>query len=261
MIASLAAAVGEILLDCSSDPDHNRTVLTFAGDPREVMDAAMAAARVAVEKIDIGSHTGVHPRLGALDVLPFVPVEGASLQDCAEMANAVGTRLWDELGVPVYLYEAAGSRRLEEIRRHAGELAPDIGQGRHPTAGAAVVGARKFLIAWNIHLKTTDIAAARAIAREVRESGGGFPAVKALGLALESKQQVQVSINSVDFEVTPLHAVFDAVAESGRRLGVEIAGSELIGMIPAAALRASEGHDLRWLNLTQDLVLENRLKR
>jgi glutamate formiminotransferase/glutamate formiminotransferase/formiminotetrahydrofolate cyclodeaminase len=177
----------------------------------------------------------------------------------------VGARIWEELKVPVYLYECAALRpeciRLEGVRRHArAGLAPDFGAGRHPTAGACVVGARKFLIAWNVNLKSENLAVAREIAREVRESGGGLAAVKALGLALPSRGQVQISMNLVDFEITPLHAVFEAVASKCLGRGIEVAGSELIGMIPAAALEASRGHDLHWLNMRPELVIENRLQ-
>jgi glutamate formiminotransferase len=264
----IVAAIGQAvpcLLDTTSDPDHNRAVLTFAGDPKEVAAAALAAVGVAVEKIDITRHTGVHPRLGAADVIPFVPVQEIGLAQCADLARETGARIWEQLRVPVYLYEAAAQRsecrRLENVRRLAQTgLPPDIGEGRHPTAGACVVGARKFLVAWNINLRTTDVEAARAIAGEIRESGGGLRAVKAMGFPLAARGQVQVSINLIDFEVTPLHVVFEAVAERCRRRGIEVAGSELIGMIPAAALDASQGHDLHWENLRPELILENRLR-
>ncbi len=269
IVAAIGQAVRELrhvtLLDTTSDPDHNRSVLTFAGAPLAVADAALAAVRAAVEKIDITRHAGVHPRIGAADVVPFVPVEDVSLTRCAELAREAGTLIWEQLRVPVYLYEAAAihpeRRRLENIRRLAlSGLPPDIGEGRHPTAGACVVGARKFLVAWNINLRTTDPETARVIAREIRESSGGLAAVKAMGFPLAARGQVQVSINLVDFEVTPLHVVFEAVAERCRRRGIEVAGSELIGMIPQAALAASEGHDLHWENFRPELVLENRLR-
>ena len=264
VVSALEEAVrgtaGARLLDSTSDEDHNRSVLTFIGSPEAVSDAAVAAVRVAVERIDLREQSGVHPRIGAADVVPFVPVDGVTLAKCADVARAVGTRIWDELRVPVYFYEAAALRpeceRLESVRRLArGELTPDVGSGRHVTAGACVVGARKFLIAWNINLRSRDLAAARAIAGEIRESGGGLRAVKALGLELGSRGQVQVSINLTDYETTPLHVVFAAVAERCRGRGIEIAGSELIGMAPEAALAASAGHDLRWENLTADRIL------
>ncbi len=269
IVNAIARAIDETprvrLLDKTSDPDHNRSVLTFAGDPDPVAGAAFEAVRIAAATIDISRHSGVHPRIGAADVLPFVPVHRVSLRDCVSLARRVGRRIQSELGIPVFLYEAAALRpeceRLEAVRRLARAGGPpDFGHGRHPTAGACVVGARNFLIAWNINLRSRDLNAAREIAREIRESGGGLPAVKALGLELESRGQVQVSVNLVDFEKTAPHVVFDAVAERCQARGIEIAGSELIGMIPAAALEASRGHDLRWLNLRPELVLENCLR-
>jgi glutamate formiminotransferase len=268
IVGKIAGAIdevhGAILLDSTSDPDHNRSVLTFAGSPSSVAEAALAAIHVAAEAIDLNRHAGVHPRVGAADVVPFVPVQGIGMDECATLARDAGCRIWNELRIPVFLYEFAAirpeCRRLENVRRlaRAGE-APDIGKGRHPTAGACVVGARRFLIAWNINLRTTDLEAARQIAREIRASNGGLADVKALGLPLASRGEVQVSINLVDFETTPLHVIFEAVAERCQERRIEIAGSELIGMIPRAALRASEGHELRWLNLSSERVLENRL--
>ena len=257
IVSSIASAVSEVegvsLLDTTSDPDHNRSVLTFAGTPLAVADAAFLAVREAIAKIDLTRHAGVHPRLGVADVIPLVPVDGITLEECATAARMLGARIWDELGVPVYLYEAAALRpeckRLESVRRLAPSgMAPDFGTGRHPTAGASVVGARKFLIAWNINLRTGDLEAAREIARGIRESSGGLPAVKSIGLPLKSRGEVQVSINLVDFERTPLYVVFEAVKEQCDARGIEIAGSELIGMIPGAALRSSVGHDLKWQN-------------
>jgi glutamate formiminotransferase len=262
---AVSRAPGAVLLDKSSDPDHNRSVLTFFGSPKSIVDAAFETIREAVDLIDITRHFGVHPRLGAADVVPFVPVEHITLERCADLAAHLAERLWNELGLPAYLYEGAARRpecrRLENIRRLAPSgLRPDVGEGRHPTAGICVIGARKFLIAWNIMLRTSDLAAAKAIASEIRESSGGIPALKALGLPLPSRGRVQVSMNLVDFEITPLHIAFNAVAESCIRRGIEIEGSELIGMIPAAALEAARGHDLHWLNLRPESVIENRLK-
>ena len=268
MIAAIEQSVsdvpGALLLDSTSDIDHNRTVVTFAGEPRAVAEAAVAAVAQAVARIDLAKHAGVHPRLGVADVVPFVPLEGATLEHCATLARETGERIWNELRVPVYLYEAAALRpecaRLENIRRAAG-LPPDIGEGRHPTAGCCVVGARGLLVAWNIILESDELGAAKSIAREIRESSGGLPGVKALGLPLPSRRAVQVSINVVDFRRTPLHVVFDAVARQCRERGIGIVGSELIGMIPQAALYATAGHDLLWLNMHPDLILEARLRR
>ena len=268
IVSSIARAVRDVpevlLLDTTSDQDHNRSVLTFGGVPEAVVEAAFRAVRTAVATIDLTKHAGVHPRIGAADVVPLVPVGGITLEECAALAARLGERIWNELRLPVFLYEAAARRpecsRLENVRRLAPTgLAPDFGTGRHPTAGAAVVGARKFLVAWNINLRTADVAFAREIARGIRESSGGLPAVKSIGLPLESRGQVQVSINLVDFERTPLYVVFDAVKKRCDERRVEIAGSELIGLIPAAALRSSEGHDLQWENFRPELVLETRL--
>lgn len=274
IIAQIAEAVastrGAHLLDTTSDADHNRSVLTFAGEPDPVCDAAFASVRAAAGSIDLMSHAGVHPRLGAADLVPFVPVTGVTLDDCANLARRVGERIWNELKIPVYFYEAAAlreeCRRLENIRRLVLNklaptgLVPDLGGAPHPTAGVCVVGARKFLVAWNINLLSTDLEFAQILARAIRESSGGLKAVKAIGLPLASRDQVQVSINLVDFEITPLHVIFDRVEELCAARDVRIAGSELIGMIPEAALAASHGHDLRWENLRPELVLENRLK-
>ncbi len=262
---AVAAVPGVKLLDTTSDQDHHRSVLTFAGAPDAVVDAAFEAVREAAARIDMSRHTGVHPRIGAADVVPLVPVEGITLEECARLARGLGARIEHELGVPVYLYEAAAlrpeCRRLENVRKLAPTgFPPDYGTGRHPSAGASVVGARKFLVAWNINLRTHDVAFARRIAREIRAASGGLPAVKSIGLPLESRGQVQVSINLIDFEQTPLYVVFDAVKQRCDAEGVDVAGSELIGMIPAAALKSSEGHDLRWENFRPDLVLENRLR-
>ena len=262
---SVANIPGALLLNSTSDVDHNRTVLTFAGKPGAVAAAAFAAVAEAVARIDLTKHEGVHPRLGAADVVPFVPVAHATLEDCACLARQTADRIWSELHVPAYLYEAAALRpecaRLENVRARAmSDLPPDIGDERHPTAGYCVVGARWFLIAWNIILRSRDLAAARLIAREIRESGGGLPGVKALGLELGSRGCVQVSINLTDYRRTPLHVVFDAVVARSHALGISVLGSELIGMIPQAALDATAGHDLGWLNMRPDLILERRLR-
>jgi glutamate formiminotransferase len=257
---SILATPGVRLLDYCADADHHRSVFTFAGEADAVAAAALAAARVAVGRIDLNRHSGVHPRIGAMDVVPFVPVSGEGMEDCVELARNFGEKLWEELRVPVFLYEQAAIRpeyrNLEQLRRRAHEGGhPDIGEGRHLTAGACAVGARDFLIAWNIWLETADLDLARRIARAVRFSSGGFPGVKALGLPLVSVGIVQVSINTTDFRATPLHVVFDAVRAMAELVEVRVRGSELIGMIPQAALDLSAGHDLRWINLSPARVL------
>ncbi len=256
---------GAAVLDHTSDVDHNRTVVTIAGEPEAVAEAALRSIRVARDCIRLPEHDGVHPRIGAADVVPFVPIRGAALEDCAQLARRTGRRIWEELGIPVFLYEAAAldraRARLEVIRSRSFRGQPDIGNGRHATAGAAIVGARHFLIAWNINLLSDDLGAARDIARSVRQSSGGLPCVKALGLKLESRGQVQVSINLTDFERTPLHLVFEAVREQAGARGIRIGGSELIGLIPQRALDLSAGHNLQWLvgDRIDEYVLERRL--
>ena len=267
-IAAIARAIESVsavnLLHYAADPDHNRTVYTFAGGPSAVAQAAFLAVKEAHARINLSRHTGVHPRVGAADVVPFAPVHGMTLQQVAALARDFGARVWEELGIPVFLYEAAAFRdeyrQLEQLRKFIPQgLPPDFGDGMHPTAGVTCVGARKFLIAWNVNLKTTDLGIAKQIAKEIRQSSGGIRGVKALGISLASRNQVQVSMNIVDFEKAPLHLVFASIAEKCRLRGVEIAGSELIGLIPEAALLASRGYDLRWENLTEDSVLENRM--
>jgi glutamate formiminotransferase len=259
-IAAICGAVtstpGASLLHHTSDPDHNRTVLTFAGDSEPVAQAALAAVGVAVEKIDLTAHAGVHPRIGVIDVLPFVPIRNVTLADCARIAVDTAEEIWARYRVPTYLYEAAARtperRALETFRRATFTGKPDIGEGRHPTAGAIVVGARPYLVAWNIWLQTDDLEIAKRLARRIRFSSGGFPGVKALGLPLTTRGIVQVSINSTDYGATPLDRIFRTVESEA---GVPIIGSELIGLIPEAALAPG----LRWLNLTEDSILEHRI--
>jgi len=260
VITELAESIrhtsGVRLLDSSADPDHHRSVFTFTGPPESVMAAAFAAARVAVERIDLNRHTGAHPRIGAVDVIPFVPLSGVAMADCVGWSRNFAESLWERLRLPVFLYEQAALKsdhqRLEQVRRLAAAGArPDIGEGRHPTAGACAVGAREFLVAWNIWLETDDLALAKQLAKAVRFSSGGFPGVKALGLPLRSMGLVQVSINTTDFRATPLDIVFHRVESLANQAGVKVRGSELIGMIPEPALNP----DLRWLNLTPERIL------
>lgn len=256
VIAGLRDAVAAHVpvLDVTSDRDHNRTVITFAGPAEAVEQAALAAARQAVASIDLTRHSGVHPRIGAIDVIPFVPLANATLDDCAALALRVANQLWNELHLPSFLYEfAAHGRPLEAVRRAAkAGAAPDIGTGRHPSAGAVAIGARRFLVAWNILLATADLPLAKQIAKNIRYSSGGFPGVKALGLPLEERDCVQVSINSTDFEATSLQTIFDAVQQQAREAGVAVQGAELIGMIPEPALHNTE---IPWMNLERRLIL------
>lgn len=277
-IEQVIAAVPEVLvLHRTSDADHNRSVITFAGPVEAVLEAAIRAAEQAKTLINLQSHRGVHPRLGALDVLPFVPLEGTTLEDCVSIAHRAGERIWQELGVPVYFYEAAAlsdhRRKLEDVRRGEFEelfdlsqtedsKRPDVGgPGLHPIAGAVIVGARKFLIAYNINLHTPDLAIAKEIARKIRTSSGGFPAVKALGLQLISRGQAQVSMNLTDFETTSILTVFREVKRLAGEQDVMVAESELIGLVPRKALSAEEAIEIQLADFDADRIVENRIER
>lgn len=265
--SAIAAIPGVVLLRSERDPDHNRSVMTFAGSPDAVIEAAFQAIRQAANSIDLTQHLGVHPRIGAADVVPFVPLDGMSLDECVRLALMLGDRVWNELRVPVYFYEAAarhpGRVNLENVRRGGfarPNLAPDLGGPRlHPTAGACVIGARQFLIAFNINLNTTDVTVAKSIARKIRASSGGLPFVKAIGVLLESRQMAQVSINLTDFERTGLHTVFQWVKREAEALGVPIAGSQIVGLVPKKALEMAAADALQVQGFSSDLVLENRL--
>lgn len=275
-IASAIASVpGVVILDREMDADHNRSVLTFAGPPEAVLEAAFRGVERAVALIDLNRHEGVHPRIGAADVVPFVPIEGVTLEDCVRLAERLGEAVWQRLRVPVYFYEAAARRpervNLENIRRGQFEglreeietnpdRAPDLGEPRlHPTAGATVIGARKFLIAYNINLGTADVEIAKKIARAIRFSSGGFRYVKAMGVPLASRNLAQVSMNLTDFEQTPVHRVFEAVRTEAARYGVNIVGSEIVGLIPRKAVEMAAEFYLRCENFSSGAVLENRL--
>jgi len=275
--ASIRGVAGAKVLDVDSDADHNRTVITFAGSPEHVGEAAVRSAGAAIEHIDLTSQNGVHPRIGAVDVIPFVPLRGLTIVECGWIAHSVGAEIWNRYRLPVYLYgEAAvlperralpnvrqiGFERLREAVRTDMQRFPDYGQAElHPTAGAAAVGARKILIAWNIELETADEEVAKSIAGVIREANGGFPAVRALGLPLASKGIAQVSINLTDFEATPPHIVLPRVEQLAAAQGVAVRGTELIGLIPRKALdmAAEAGVDLRILNLRPDSTIEARL--
>ena len=262
-IGQAIASVAQVrVLRSETDADHNRSVITFAGTPEAVRQAALRGIAEAVQRIDLSTHSGVHPRIGAADVVPFVPLEGVTLEECAALAHDVGREVWETLRVPVYFYEAAARSSdrapLEKLR--AGHLAPDLGgPALHPTAGACVIGARKILIAFNIVLNTADLSIARAIAKKIRASSGGFRFVKALGLLLASRNLAQVSLNLTDYEQTPLHLVFEAVAAEALALGLEIVDTEIIGLVPAKALEEAAAHFLRCRNFHSGLVIENAL--
>lgn len=275
IVAAVLSVPGVVLLRRESDADHNRSVLTFVGPPNAVADAAFRAVEKAVALIDLTKHQGEHPRIGAADVVPFIPIEGVRMEDCIKLAERTAQEIWSKLKVPVYLYEAAAKRpervNLENIRRGQFEALvqemgavdarkPDVGDAvLHPTAGATVVGVRKFLIAYNVNLGTSDVGIAKQIAKRVRFSSGGFRFVKALGIMLEMRNQAQVSMNLTDFEHTPMHVVFEAVRREAERYGVPVVGSEIVGLIPKKSLEMAAEYFLRFENFKPELLLENRI--
>jgi glutamate formiminotransferase/formiminotetrahydrofolate cyclodeaminase len=272
ILESITAVPGVNVLDKHSDLDHNRTVITFVGPPAAVEEAAFCAISRAAELVDLDQHSGEHPRIGATDVVPFVPIQEISMQDCVEMARRLGRRVGDELAIPVYLYEAAATRperqNLENIRRgqYEGlkkeiltnpERQPDFGPRRLPKAGATVIGARPFLIAFNVYLTTEDVAIAQQIARAVRHSSGGLRYVKGMGVLVEGR--AQVSMNLTNFHATPLARVVEMIRREASRHGVAIHHSELVGMIPQAALVEAARWYLQLDQFEPAQVLEARL--
>lgn len=264
---------GVYLLDREMDADHNRCVLTIAGEREPVMEAAIRAVCRAAELIDLTQHKGAHPRLGAADVVPFIPIEGVTLADCVTMARHVGEEIWKRCQVPVYFYEAACTRperqNLEDVRRGQFEgireecltneaRRPDIGgPGLHPTAGAVIVGARKFLVAYNVFLNTQDVEIAKKIGKAVRFSSGGLRYVKGMGVSV--RNQAQVSMNLTDFEQTPIARVFEFVKREAQRYGAQPVSSEIVGLIPKRALEDAAEWFLQIENFEPTMVLENRL--
>ncbi|HEX9342322.1 MAG TPA: glutamate formimidoyltransferase [Actinomycetota bacterium] len=276
--AAFAGAHPDVrLLDRSSDPDHNRSVLTLAGPGAALVEAAVAGAAACARLIDLTQQDGVHPRMGALDVLPFIPLGTMRLVEGVPLALAAGRRLVAEVGIPVYFYGAAARRperaALPRVRGRGFEAlltsaasdpdrAPDLGgPAPHPTAGATAIGVRSFLIAYNVNLASDDLAAARSIATAVRERDGGLPAVRALGLALPGRGLTQVSMNLLDYRVTPPAAAFAAVAALAAQRGVEVAESELVGLIPEAAIDGVDPAELRLRDFSRGRLLEWRLRQ
>jgi glutamate formiminotransferase len=274
MAAAVRSAPGVRLLDVSSDPAHNRSVLTFVGDAPAIRSGVLALFREAVARIDLRTHRGEHPRMGAVDVVPFIPVRGSTVEECVALSREVGAAVASELGIPVYLYEDSTSaehrRNLAEVRKGQFEgfaekmkdprWAPDFGPAApHPSAGAVAIGARPFLIAYNINLATRDMAVADRIAKAIRHLSGGFRYVKAMGVELADRGIVQVSINMTNFRKTPLHRVFNCVRSEAERHGVAIVGSEIVGLSPAEALYAAAEHYLRLEGFSAEQVLETKL--
>ena len=272
---AICAVKPACVLDTHIDPDHNRSVITFVAPPEKIVEAAVNAVRRASELIDMSTHHGEHPRLGATDVLPFVPLRGVTMDDCIRIAHEAGAAIARELSIPVYFYERAALRpervNLEDVRRGALELlreqittnlerAPDEGVARvHDSAGAIAIGARPFLIAFNVILRSSDIALARQIARTIRARNGGLPFVKALGFQLQTRGLVQVSMNLINYEVTGMTAAYEAVRREAGRLGVEIESAEIVGLVPRDALDPNAGYFTKLENFSESKILEHQL--
>ncbi len=279
VVDALAAALGGVpgvaLLDSEMDAAHNRCVITIAGEPEAVSTAVIAGVAKAVELIDLRQHRGEHPRMGAADVIPFVPISGISMEQCVELSIRVAKEIAERLSVPVYLYEHSATiearRDLAYVRKGEFEgirdsietdpdRRPDFGPCRvHPSAGATAVGARFPLVAYNVYLHSSDVNVAQAVARAVRFSGGGLRYVKALGFEIKERGQVQVSMNLTNYEATPVHRAFELVARESERFGVSVASSEIVGLVPQKALDACAGYYLRLEGLGENQILENRL--
>ena len=266
---------GVYLLDHRADEDHNRLVISLVGAPAPIQEALLEAAKVALKHRDMNAHQGGHPRIGAVDVVPFTPIKGITMEECIELAHSFGERYYKETGIPVYFYEDAALRperkRLEVIRKGQYEVLkdeaktnpdrrPDIGEAcLHPTAGATVIGARKFLVAFNVNLDTPDVNIAKKIAAAVRASSGGFCHVKGIGLALEERGITQVSMNLVDYEKNSLYRVLETIRMEAKRWGVGVVETEVYGMIPVNAILESAAYYLQIAGFDPEQVLELRL--
>jgi|SRR5690242_9435879 glutamate formiminotransferase len=277
LVAAMRGIKGAWVLDLHNDADHNRCVVTLAGTPEPVVEAALSGAAKAAELIDLRRHRGEHPRIGAIDVLPIVPIEGVSMEDCVALARRAGQEIWTRYKIPVYFYEEAALRperkRLESVRSGEFEYlrdevlrnsdrTPDLGgPALHPSAGAVAVGARKSLIAYNVNLDTADVSIARRIARAIRASSGGMPHVKAIGVELRERKLAQVSTNLTDFEQTSIRSVFDAVRQEAARNGCAIHSSEIVGLVPQKAIDPGDASYLQLENFApQNKILETRLE-
>lgn len=275
LIQTMSKVPGVWVLDHEMDADHNRCVITLAGDPDAVAEAALLGTGKAIELIDMNHHTGAHPRVGATDVVPFIPIEGVSLEDCVALARRVGNEIWKRYRIPVFFYEAAATRpdrvNLENIRRGQFEglrdemkrnhdRQPDVGEPKlHPTAGVTVVGARKFLVAYNVNLNTSDVSIANKIAKAIRFSSGGLRYVKSMGVELKARNLAQVSINLTDYEQTPMHRVYEIVKREAQRYGAVPVGSEIVGLVPKKAIEMAADYFLQLENFSPAQVFENKL--
>lgn len=267
-IQRIAEAIGAVetacVLDRHIDPDHNRSVITFVAAPERVVAAAFEGVKTAAELIDMNQHQGVHPRLGATDVLPFVPIRGVTIDDCATLAHEAGEIIARELSIPVYYYESAALRpdrvNLEDVRRSQG--APDVGPASfHQSAGAIVIGARPFLIAFNVVLRSDDVAIARRIASKIRARNGGLPYLKALGFQLQTRNLVQVSMNLVNYQVTGMRDAYEAIRRETDALGVEIESAEIVGLVPRNALDREAEYFQKLANFSEATILENQIAK
>jgi glutamate formiminotransferase/formiminotetrahydrofolate cyclodeaminase len=275
IVSAMSAVSGVYVLDREMDADHNRSVITLAGEPDAVAEAALRGIGKAMQLIDLTKHTGAHPRVGATDVVPFIPIEGVTIEDCVALAHRTGHEIWARYRIPVFFYEAAARRpdrvNLENVRRgqfeglrqemkHNHDRQPDVGEPKlHPTAGVTVVGARKFLIAYNINLNTSDVAIANKIAKAIRFSSGGLRYVKSMGVELKARNLAQVSINLTDFEQTPMHRVYGMVKREAERYGAAPVGSEIVGLIPKKAIEMAADFFLQLENFSPAQVFENKL--
>src|SRR5579859_3570757 len=275
-IASAMSSVsGVYILDREMDADHNRCVITLAGEPDAVAEAALRGVGKAMEVIDMNTHTGAHPRVGATDVVPFIPVDGVTIEDCVALARRTGHEIWARYRIPVFFYEVAAMRpdrvNLENVRRGQFEglreemkrnhdRQPDVGEPKlHPTAGVTVVGARKFLIAYNVNLNTSDVSIANKIAKAIRFSSGGLRYVKSMGVELKARNLAQVSINLTDYEQTPMHRVYEMVKREAERYGAMPVGSEIVGLVPKKAIEMAADYFLQLENFSPAQVFENKL--
>jgi glutamate formiminotransferase/formiminotetrahydrofolate cyclodeaminase len=275
IVSAMSGVSGVYVLDREMDADHNRSVITLAGEPDAVAEAALRGVGKATELIDLTKHTGAHPRVGATDVIPFIPIEGVTIEDCVALAHRTGHEIWARYRIPVFFYEAAAKRpdriNLENVRRgqfeglreemkHNHDRQPDVGEPKlHPTAGVTVVGARKFLIAYNVNLNTSDVGIANKIAKAIRFSSGGFRYVKSMGVELKARNLAQVSINLTDFEQTPMHRVYEMVRREAERHGAMPLGSEIVGLIPKKAIEMAADFFLQLENFSPAQVFENKL--
>src|SRR5947209_3853746 len=276
IVTAMSSVPGVYVLDREMDADHNRSVVTLGGEPDAVAEAALLGTGKAMELIDLTKHSGAHPRVGATDVLPFIPIEGVTIEDCVALAHRVGNEIWKRYRIPVFFYEAAATRpdrvNLENVRRGQFEglreelkknhdRQPDVGEPKvHPTAGVTVVGARKFLIAYNVNLSTADIGIANKIAKAILFSSGGLRYVKSMDVELKARNLAQVSINLTDFEQTPMHRVYEMVKREAARYGAFPVGSEIVGLIPKKAIEMAADYFLQVENFSPEQVLENRLQ-